>query len=450
MGPRRLDPNLSDDPTTTLFCQDPSPSQPTLVRRLPNHSHPLALLCCEAAPRCLSAIALENPSAMSAEKDRKLESGAAAAAAPASPANNIHPALYIALWIAMSSSVILFNKWVLASAKFDYPLFLTTWHMAFATLMTQIMARTTSTLDSRLKVPMNTQTYMRAIVPIGAMFSLSLICGNLAYIYLSVSFIQMLKATNAVATLLSTWAFGMAAPNLKTLFNVSAIVIGVAIASFGELKFDMFGFLVQVGGVIAEAMRLVMVQRLLSSDEFKMDPLVSVYYYAPACAIINGVVTLFVEAPRMTMLDITNLGLFTLIANAFVAFLLNVSVVLLIGKTNAVVLTMSGVLKDILLVMCSMAIFGDPVTAQQYFGYSIALVGLVYYKLGAEKVQAMTTDARLALGEARRNHPAKVKLFVLCAVLGFVLVVMFGWSSNLPEASISTLKEGAARWSGRV
>ena len=35
--------------------------------------------------------------------------------------------------------------------------------------------------------------YRRAIVPIGVMFSLSLICGNLAYLYLSVSFIQMLK-----------------------------------------------------------------------------------------------------------------------------------------------------------------------------------------------------------------------------------------------------------------
>ena len=88
----------------------------------------------------------------------------------------------------------------------------------------------------------------------------------------------------------------MAAPNLNKLVNVSAIVIGVAIASFGELKFDGLGFismhpsapvsvtkddltphLVQVTGIICEALRLVMVQRLLSSDEFKMDPLVSVY-----------------------------------------------------------------------------------------------------------------------------------------------------------------------------
>ena len=99
----------------------------------------------------------------------------------------------------------------------------------------------------------------RAIVPIGVMFSMSLIFGNVAYMYLSVSFIQMLKvsnsvlsnrlftdsiqATNSVATLLATWIFGLAPPNMKTLANVSTIVIGVAIASYGEIKFDLTGFL---------------------------------------------------------------------------------------------------------------------------------------------------------------------------------------------------------------
>lgn len=202
--------------------------------------------------------------------------------------------------------------------------------MVFATAMTQILARCTTILDSRHKVPMTPATYSRAIVPIGIMFSLSLICGNLAYLYLSVSFIQMLKATNAVATLIATWAFGIAPANFKTLGNVSIIVVGVVIASFGEIKFDMLGFIIQIAGIIFEALRLVMVQGLLSSAEFKMDPLVSLYYYAPACAVTNGIVTLFTDIPRMTMNDIYSLGIMTLIANALVAFLLNASVVLLV------------------------------------------------------------------------------------------------------------------------
>jgi hypothetical protein len=75
----------------------------------------------------------------------------------------------------------------------EYPIFLTTWHLVFATLMTQGLARFTKVLDSRKAVPMNGRTYLRAIVPIGIFFSLSLICGNQAYLYLSVAFIQMLK-----------------------------------------------------------------------------------------------------------------------------------------------------------------------------------------------------------------------------------------------------------------
>jgi hypothetical protein len=52
-----------------------------------------------------------------------------------------------------------------------------------------------------------------------------------------------MQATNAVATLLATWIFGLAAPDLRKLANVSTIVIGIAIASYGEIKFDMVGFL---------------------------------------------------------------------------------------------------------------------------------------------------------------------------------------------------------------
>lgn len=72
---------------------------------------------------------------------------------------------------------------------------LTTFHLAFATIMTQLLARYTTLLDGRKTVKMTGRVYLRAIVPIGFFFSLSLICGNLTYLYLSVAFIQMLKVS---------------------------------------------------------------------------------------------------------------------------------------------------------------------------------------------------------------------------------------------------------------
>ncbi|USW55200.1 Putative sugar phosphate transporter domain-containing protein [Septoria linicola] len=370
----------------------------------------------------------KNDIRMSGDGDRKLEGGEATAPSTAkleAPKKDLHPAFYIALWIALSGSVILFNKWVLHTAKFEFPLFLTTWHMAFATVVTQGLAKFTTVLDSRHKVPMNRETYTRAILPIGLFFSFSLICGNVAYMYLSVSFIQMLKASNAIATLLATWAFGISPPDMKKLVNVSAIMVGVIIASYGEIQFVMIGFLIQMAGIVFEAVRLVMVQRILSAPEFKMDPLVSLYYYAPACAVINGVFTLFIELPKMGMSDIYGVGVITLILNAAVAFGLNVSVVFLIGKTSAVVLTLSGVLKDILLVVASMVIFHDPVAPLQFFGYSIALGGLVWYKLGADGVKNGLRDSQLAIAQMRQNNPARAKGLALAGTLIAVFLLTY-------------------------
>ncbi|KAL2021126.1 hypothetical protein VTK56DRAFT_7432 [Thermocarpiscus australiensis] len=339
---------------------------------------------------------------------------------------SLHPAFYVSVWIALSSSVILFNKWILSTLEFGYPVILTTYHLTFATIMTQLLARYTTLLDGRKTVKMTGRVYLRAIVPIGFFFSLSLICGNLTYLYLSVAFIQMLKATTPVAVLLSSWALGVSQPNLKVFLNVSAIVIGVIIASIGEIKFVWIGFIYQIGGIIFEALRLTMVQRLLSSAEFKMDPLVSLYYFAPVCAAMNFVVALFWEVPKVSMGEIYNVGLFTFFLNGLCAFMLNVSVVFLIGKTSSLVLTLCGVLKDVMLVVASMIIWGTQVTSLQFFGYSIALAGMIYYKLGYEAIKGYAGEASRQWAEFGNNRPILRRISIILLVLMAVFALLGG------------------------
>ncbi|RJE19405.1 DUF250 domain membrane protein [Aspergillus sclerotialis] len=356
------------------------------------------------------------------------------------PKPTFHPAVYVTVWITLSSSVILFNKHLLDYAQFRFPIVLTTWHLTFATFMTQVLARTTNLLDGRKTVKMTGRVYLRAIVPIGVFFSLSLICGNVTYLYLSVAFIQMLKATTPVAVLLATWAMGMAPVNLRVLLNVSVIVIGVIIASIGEIKFVFIGFLFQIGGIVFEATRLVMVQRLLSSPEYKMDPLVSLYYFAPICAVMNGVTALFLEVPKLTMNHIYTVGVWTLVANAMVAFMLNVSVVFLIGKTSSLVMTLCGVLKDILLVAASMALWHTPVTGTQFFGYSIALIGLVYYKLGADKIKEYAGQANRAWAEYGANRPVQRKFVIVGAVVLIFFLFMGSMAPSYAPESMGKMK----------
>lgn len=139
------------------------------------------------------------------------------------------------------------------------------------------------------------------------------------------------QATTPVVVMVLTSIAGLSHPSSNQLFNVVIIVFGVVLATFGEIKFELVGFLVQCGGIVFEGIRLVLVQKLLSGSEHKMDPLVSLYYFAPLCACMNGVLALFFEVPSLRMTDIHDVGIGVLILNALVAFGLNVSVVFLVS-----------------------------------------------------------------------------------------------------------------------
>lgn len=253
----------------------------------------------------------------------------------------------------------------------------------------------------------------------------------------------MLKAVTPVAVLIATWVLKVENPNLKKLGNVSAIVVGVVIASYGEIEFRMIGFLFQAFGIVFEATRLVMVQRLLSGAEFKMDPLVSLYYFAPVCAVFNGIICLFIEGPRLSLAAVQDVGYLMLLLNAATALCLNIAVVFLIGKTSSLVLTLSGVLKDILLVGASILIWGTNVSGLQFFGYSIALGGLVYYKLGASGIKEMLggDNTILPLSRADLQMLPMWKKAVGLTVIVLVCILGLFSLSGRGLASIPTLQD---------
>ncbi|KAG1834705.1 TPT-domain-containing protein [Suillus variegatus] len=334
-------------------------------------------------------------------------------------------ATIIPVWIALSSGVIIYNNYIYNTLNFKFPVFLVTWHLTFAAIGTRVLQRTTHLLDGAKDVPVSKDMFLRSILPIGLLFSGSLILSNTAYLYLSVAYIQMLKAFTPVAILLITWATRISEPSRKLLLIVLMISSGVAVTSKGERFFSWIGFLIQAGGVGFEATRLVLIQTLLHG--LKMDPLVSLHLYAPVCALINLCVIPFTEglepfrivwgsimgsyshamsavsgeaASNATVAIVGASGEllaaigeeaaphitpFFLLTNALLAFLLNIAAVFLVGAGSGLVLTLAGVLKDVLLVAGSVVIWGGSVGILQTLGYSIALCGLVMFKVSGGK-----------------------------------------------------------------
>lgn len=58
---------------------------------------------------------------------------------------------------------------------------------------TRVLQRTTHLLDGAKDIHISKDMFLRSILPIGLLFSASLILSNTAYLYLSVAYIQMLK-----------------------------------------------------------------------------------------------------------------------------------------------------------------------------------------------------------------------------------------------------------------
>ena len=107
-----------------------------------------------------------------------------------------------------------------------------------------------------------------------------------------------------------------------------------------------------------------MIQLLLHG--LKMDPLVSLHYYAPVCALINSLVLPFTEG-LAPFYELARIGPFILISNACVAFLLNIAAVFLVGAGSGLVLTLAGVFKVSLADCCVLL----PLTIRKFTGHLV-------------------------------------------------------------------------------
>ncbi|CAN4099821.1 unnamed protein product [Withania somnifera] len=273
---------------------------------------------------------------------------------------------YLALWIVLSATVIVYNKYILDKKLYNwpFPISLTMIHMAFCSSLAFFLVRVLKLVEL---VTLSRRVYLTCVLPIGALYSLSLWLSNSAYIYLSVSFIQMLKALMPVAVYTIGILLKKDSFKKSTMCNMLAISIGVAIAAYGEAKYDSWG--------------LVMIQILLSSRGIKLNPIATLYYVAPSCFVFLTIPWIFVELPVLSENSLKGLNLDFVIfgTNCLCAFALNLAVFLVVGKTSALTMNIGGVVKDWLLIAFSWSVIKDTVTPLNLIGYGLAFLGVAYY-----------------------------------------------------------------------
>ncbi|KAF6151168.1 hypothetical protein GIB67_037376 [Kingdonia uniflora] len=294
---------------------------------------------------------------------------------------------YVSIWIFLSFTVIVYNKYILDKKMYNwpFPISLTMIHMSFCSALAFALIRVFKLVEP---VSMSRDLYISSVVPIGALYSLSLWFSNSAYIYLSVSFIQMLKALMPVAVYSIGVVFKKETFKGNAMINMLSISFGVAVAAYGEARFDSWGVGLQLSAVGFEATRLVLIQILLTSKGITLNPITSLYYVAPCCLVFLFVPWIFVEFPVLKETSSFHFDYAIFGTNSLCAFALNLAVFLLVGKTSALTMNVAGVVKDWLLIAFSWRVIKDTVTPLNLIGYGLAFLGVTYYNY--LKYQALT------------------------------------------------------------
>ncbi|XP_021866965.1 probable sugar phosphate/phosphate translocator At3g14410 [Spinacia oleracea] len=288
--------------------------------------------------------------------------------------------IYLLIYIALSSGQIFFNKWVLSSKEinFPYPLGLTLLHMVFSSVLCFVLTKVLKIL--KVEEGMTMEVYTTSVIPIGAMFAMTLWLGNTAYLYISVAFAQMLKAIMPVAVFILGVAAGLEVMSCRMLLIMSVISLGVVVASYGEISINWIGVVYQMGGVVGEALRLIFMEIFVKRKGLKLNPISMMYYVSPCSALCLFIPWIFLEKPKMDANGLWNFPPLVLIFNCLCTFALNLSVFLVISHTSALTIRVAGVVKDWVVVLLSALIFADTkLTLINLFGYGIAIAGVAAY-----------------------------------------------------------------------
>mmetsp|Transcript_100126 Transcript_100126/g.258800 ORF Transcript_100126/g.258800 Transcript_100126/m.258800 type:complete len:386 (-) Transcript_100126:103-1260(-) len=295
--------------------------------------------------------------------------------------------------ILCSVGLINFNSYLMADGRFPYAAPLVLMHMAFCSTFALVLRFLQPSLypaltDPHKRVPIDADFLLRGVLPIGAVFSASLVLTNLAYNKLSVAFLQMLKECNIILV----YAFSLIATlEMFSWRHVQVIFFAMVAASLtitGELNFVWDGFCIQVSSMVCECLRIVLQSVLLSGK--KLDALSYVLVVSPVCFLLLGsLMLLLVLLPPgalgagLALPTAAKLQEFAplLAANCALAFALNVSIALLIKNTSAVSYIFCGVLKDILAVLVSVVILHESISPMQCVSFSMQILAVVVWSL---------------------------------------------------------------------
>lgn len=283
-------------------------------------------------------------------------------------------------WTLSSSGLILLNKELMVTDGFKYPMALT----AAGQFTSYLGGLALAKMGFMTCRPWpNAAFFLKRLLPIVILSAISLVSGNMAYLSLSVAFIQVLKVLLPAITLAVGVAAGIERLTLSLTMSVFLISVGTGYAAVLESQtshFSLVGFVYFLVSAACEASRTVMVQLLLGKMQY--NAVEALVYLSPMTAVCLGFGAFLFEWDGLTahhggMYKVSCHPSRYLLATSG-GFVVNLTTFWAIKATSGLTFKVLGCVKNSF-VVCAGVLMGDVISLQQMWSYFFSVVGFVMY-----------------------------------------------------------------------
>jgi len=314
-------------------------------------------------------------------------------------------------WFVCSAALSSYNKIIFGQnhGAFPCPLLLTSIHFFVQWVFSfSVSSMFPSFFGGTVVKNMSWKTYLSVSIPCGFITALDVGLSNMSLVRISITFFTMVKSSSPIWVLLSAFFFGLEKVTCILVMVGVLITTGEVLTAFGEVEFDTIGFLLCLSAAICSGFRWTLVQfKLQRLDPPLEGPVVTMRVLSSTMFISMLLLSCIIEKP-WTALDTENGDYFSNFENgmktislgligAFIAIAMVLCEFWLILKSDAIVLMIGGVLKEMITILVGVTLFGDELNVINISGLIVVFLGVFLYKvtLHISKMEKETSSGNI-------------------------------------------------------
>eukprot|EP01084_Bolivina_argentea_P192958 331144_1 len=298
-----------------------------------------------------------------------------------------------AMGLNFSSAVgiIFVNKIIFKQYDFQYATFLTGCHFVmtfFGLIILSLKPMSYFTVRS---------VNIREVIPICLAFCGFVIFNNLSLQTNSVGFYQLMKVMTTPVVGIIQYTLYSVTMNIKLIVSLIFVVIGIIIVTCNEVELRFWGLIYAICGILSTSFYQVWVKT--RQQDLGLSPPQLLYYQAPISAIMVFMVTPLLDPiftpmngdvfevsnPNKRIIGLIDYNfynskiLYFIFLSCILAFLVNLSIFLTIGKTSPITYNVLGHFKLCVVTIGGTFLFNEDTNPRKIAGVTVALFGITMY-----------------------------------------------------------------------